>query len=191
MRRVALARAISFAGSTSAFVALAASLYASTGSAVWVSAAALASFAMPALVSPLSGAIGDRHDRRRVMVVSDLLGSACFAVMAVTSAPLALVSVKALAAVVAAPLIPAAGAALPWVAPEGGLAWANSRLAAAGTIGSLIGPAAGGLLVAGSSASLVFGLNALSFLISALMILSIRGALGGTDEGADATERER
>ncbi|MFI5028267.1 MAG: hypothetical protein ACHQCF_04700 [Solirubrobacterales bacterium] len=49
VRRLAAAQAISFAGGTSAYVALTASLYVQTGSATWVAAAAAASFALPGL----------------------------------------------------------------------------------------------------------------------------------------------
>ena len=191
VRRVALARAISAAGNASAFVALSAVLYASTGSAVWVSAAALASYAPPALISPLAGAIGDRRDRRRVMVISDLLGSGCLVLMALVSGPAALVGVRVLAATVAAPLVPAAGAALPGLAPAGEIGWANSHLATAGTLGALVGPVVGGLLVAGSGASLVFVLNACCFLVSALLVLSIRGPFGEVDDAENSAGTER
>jgi MFS family permease len=177
VHRLALARAISFAGSTSAFIALAAVVYAKTGSAVWPAAAALASFATPALLSPFAGLIGDRYDRRTVMICSDLLGALCFAAMALLSAPGALVGTKVLASALAAPLIPASGAALPAVSAPKDLAWANSRLAIAGTVGSLVGPLAGGLLVAGASGSLVFALNAVTFVISAALVFSIRARL--------------
>jgi MFS family permease len=120
--------------------------------------------------------IGDRHDRRMVMIVSDLLGAACFVAMAFAAAPAALVAIKVLAALVAAPAIPAAGAALPAVAPPGTLPRANATLAAAGTAGALAGPMLGGILLAGSGASLVFILNALSFLVSAFLLAGLRGS---------------
>src|SRR4051794_39815232 len=97
VRRLALARGISFCGSTSAYVALVSLVYQRTGSPAWVSAAALASFAVPALVSPLAGAVGDRYDRRTTMVASDLLAAACFVAMALANAPAALLGIKLLA----------------------------------------------------------------------------------------------
>ncbi len=174
VRRLALARAVSFFGSTSAFVALASVVYARTGSASWVAAVALASFATPALASPWAGALADRHDRRAVMVCSDLLGALCFVAMALVGAPAALVGIKVVAALVAAPLVPASSAALPGLAPEGGLARANSTLAVGGTVGALAGPLAGGVLVALASGSLVFALNAVTFLVSALLLATLR-----------------
>jgi len=175
VRRLALARAISFCGSTSAFVALVSAVYARTGSPAWVSAVAFASFATPALVSPLAGAIGDGYDRRRVMIASDLLGAAGFVAMALASAPAALVGIKVLAAVVAAPAIPASGAVVPALAPRGALTGANSTVATAGTAGALVGPLLGGGLVAISGAPLVFVLNAVTFAASALLLAGLRG----------------
>jgi MFS family permease len=173
VRRLALARAISFCGSTSAYVALAAYVYARTGSPTWVAAVALASFATPALVSPLAGAVGDRRDRRDVMVASDLLGAACFIAMALTPAPAALVALKALASVVAAPAPPAQDGVVPLLAPRGSLAEANSTVAVAGTAGLLVGPLLGGAVVAASGAPLVFALNAATFLASALLLTGL------------------
>jgi MFS family permease len=173
VRRLALARAISYCGSTSAYVALAAYVYARTGSPTWVAAVALASFATPALVSPLAGAIGDAHDRRRVMVASDLLGAACFAAMALTPAPAALVALKVLAAVVAAPAAPAQGAVVPFLAPRGSLAEANSTVATGATAGLLVGPLLGGALLAATGAPLVFVVNAGTFLASALLLAAL------------------
>ena len=125
------------------------------------------------------------------MVISDLLGSGCFLLMALVPGPAALVGVKVLASIVAAPLAPAAGAALPGLAPAGEIGWANSRLATAGTLGALIGPVVGGLLVAGSGAPFVFALNACSFLVSAFLVLSIRGAFGEVDDAEDSAGTER
>ena len=187
VRRLALARAISFFGGTSAYVALAAVVYARTGSAAWVAAVAFASFATPALASPLAGTIADRHDRRAVMVCSDLLGALCFVAMALVSAPAALVGIKVAAALVAAPLVPASSAALPALAPEGELARANSTLAVGGTVGALAGPLAGGALVAVASGSFVFVLNAVTFLVSALLLATLR--FGERRESDEARRR--
>jgi len=150
IRRLAVAQAISFAGGTSAYVALTSAIYARTGSAVWVAAVAAVSFALPSLISPIAGALGDRYDRRAVMVYSDLLGTVCFVALAFCSAPLALLGVKAVAAIVAAPFLPAAAAAVPRMVPSKQLPHANSTVTAWGTAGTLVGP-----LLGGSGAALV------------------------------------
>ena len=50
--------------------------------AAWVSAALLAWIGVGGLVSPIAGSLGDRYDRRRVMIASDLAGAATFAAIA-------------------------------------------------------------------------------------------------------------
>jgi MFS family permease len=192
VRRLAAAQAISFAGGTSAYVALTASIYARTGSAVWVAAVAAVSFGLPSLASPLAGALGDRHDRRRVMVCSDLLGAACFVGLALLSAPAALVGAKALAALAAAPFFPAAAASVPRLTTPGGVARANATVSAAGTAGSLAGPLIGGAITAVAGAPAVFLLNAATFLASAALIggigrnLRAAGGAGGPSRNLTA-----
>jgi MFS family permease len=175
IRRLAVAQAISFAGGTSAYVALTSAIYARTGSAVWVAAVAAVSFALPSLISPIAGALGDRYDRRAVMVYSDLLGTVCFVALAFCSAPLALLGVKAVAAIVAAPFLPAAAAAVPRMVPSKQLPHANSTVTAWGTAGTLVGPLLGGSGAALVGASWVFTANAISFAISALLVATLRG----------------
>ena len=76
VRRIAVARAISIAGGEAAYVAIVATMLDRTGSAVWVSAALLAWIGVGGLAAPIAGSLGDRFDRRRVMIISDLVGAA-------------------------------------------------------------------------------------------------------------------
>src|SRR5580765_639613 len=76
VRALAAARLVSVGGSQAAQIALAYTVYKKTGSAAWVSAALVASAGVVGLVGPVSGWIGDRYDRRRVMVVAELAGAA-------------------------------------------------------------------------------------------------------------------
>ena len=175
VRRLALARLVSVAGSASARVALAAVLYARTGSAAWVSAELFISFATPALASPLAGALGDRLDRRSLLIGSDVLGAMCFVAMALVSAPAALLAIAVPAALAASPFLPASGAMLPALAPPRRLAWANGRIAIARNAGALAGPVLGGGILALLGASAVFALNATSFLASAALLGTLRG----------------
>src|SRR5918995_4776890 len=168
VNRIALSRAITFSGGNAAFIALLAALYSETHSAGLVALGALASFAVPALASPVAGWVGDRFDRRRVMVVSELLGAACFLLMAgFTTAPVMLLILRVAASLVAAPLMSATAAAIPGiVGPGDKLPAANAKLASASISGGLIGPmiAAGLLAVSGPGAVFVF--NTATFLIS-------------------------
>ncbi len=175
VNRIALARAITFSGGNAAFIALLIVLYRETDSASMVALGALASFAVPALASPVAGWIGDRFDRRRVMVASEILGAVCFLLMAIfPSSPAMLVVLRVAASLAAAPLMAATAAALPSiVGSEDRLPAANSKLAAAGISGGLVGPlVAAGLMVL-SGAGSVFLFNTITFLISAALLVTI------------------
>lgn len=185
IRRLALARLVSVAGSVSASVALAAVLYVRTDSATWVAAALFTSFVTPAVTSPFAGALGDRVDRRRLLIASDLLGASCFTAMALVSAPAALISLAFPAALAAAPFLPASGAMLPSLISPDRLAWANSRVATARTSGQLAGPLLGGGIVAAANGSAVFAFNAASFVASAALIGTLRGDFRPSGSAAD------
>jgi MFS family permease len=81
VRRLALARLISTLGTAAADIAAAYVVYQRTHSAYWLSALFFLTFGVNGLVSPLFGALADRHDRRRIMIASDLVGAACFALL--------------------------------------------------------------------------------------------------------------
>ncbi len=175
IRRLALARGITYSGGNAAFWALSAILYEATTSPVWVAAVALASFSVPAALSPLAGLLGDRFDRKKVMVASEMAGAATFLLMAAVGSPAALLGLRVLASVASAPFAAATSAALPKLVPEDKLERANGALSKAGTAGALIGPAVAGVMLAAGIGSWVFVLNSVTFLISTGLILSVQG----------------
>src|SRR4051794_22043868 len=90
--RLGVARLVSMAGSEAAFIALVAALYGRTHSSLWVSAALLCSIGIGGAAAPLAGAVGDRLDRQRVMVASDLAAAGCFAALIVVRQPAAVIA---------------------------------------------------------------------------------------------------
>ena len=77
--RVATARGISLTGSGAAFIVLGVIVYRLTdGSAVWLSLALLTTMGVQGLVQPIASWLGDRFDRRRVLVAADLAAGARF-----------------------------------------------------------------------------------------------------------------
>lgn len=189
VRRLALARAISVTGGAAAYTALMDAIFRATGGdAGWLSAALLATIGVEGLASPLGGVIADRVDRRRVMVASDLLGAGCFLAMALIRDPGALLAVAFVSAVVETPFWSASVAAIPNLVPEEDLAWANSLVSVGRNAGITIGPVIGGVLAATIGAPAVFVANAASFVISAVLVLSVRGRFaaprGEGDRGA-------
>lgn len=148
-------------------------VFAKTGSTVWLSASFLFTQVPSALVAPWSGMMADRLDRKRIMITCDLLGAAAYGGMAVTGQPLLLILLGSVAALLHAPFGPAARAAVPNLAGEADLTWANGTLSAASNVGQLAGPAVGGVLYAAAGAGPAFVANAASFAISAALIAAV------------------
>ena len=185
--RLAAASAASNTGNWAATVALSLAVYARTGSTVWLAASFLFTQVPSALAAPLSGAMADRLNRKRIMIICDLLGAAAYAGMALTSRPLGLITLGSVAALLHSPFGPAARAAVPNLAGEADLAWANGTLAAANNAGQLAGPALGGVLYAAAGAGPAFWANAGSFVISAVLIAAVRGQFSSEAPRAGAS----
>jgi MFS family permease len=185
VRRIALARVVSSTGSTAAYTALTYAIYHRTGSTTWVSVAVFVTLAANGILMPVGGWIGDRFDRRRVMIASDLLAAVLFVAVAFVEEPWLLVSLAFLATVAEIPFMPASSAAIPNLAAPEDLAWANGRIASAIATGITIGPAVAGGLIAVFGPSLAFGLNALSFVLSAAIVSTVHGQFADRDRPPD------
>jgi len=199
VRRVAVARGISLTGSGAAFTVLAYIVYRLTGeSAIWLSVTLLLTMGMQGLVQPIASWLGDRFDRRRVLVISDLAAAAGFVGLAFARTPGQLVVVASITAILESPVWAVAGASIPNLIEEEHLPWANGQVAIGRHLGSFIGPLLGTQLVvllAGDGASpdrllgagaFVFGLNTASFLFSAWLIGSTPGRFN--DERSEKQE---
>lgn len=175
VRRLAAARLISVTGGAAAFAALNYTVYERTQSAAWLSASLLLTFGMSGVFAPLGGILGDRFDRKRVMIASDLAGAACFGAMAFVHDPALLISIGFAAAIVETPFWSASTAAIPNLVGEEDLAWANGMVQMGANAGIMLGPAVGGLLLAVASPGIVFAINAASFVVSAMIVVIVRG----------------
>ena len=180
VRRVTAAQIVSIAGTEAAEIALLFAVYQRTGSAAWVAAALLLSFGTLAVATPLAGSLGDRFDRRAVMVASELAGAVCFAALAFARSPSSLLALAFAAALTSSPFNSAADAAVPNLVLPEDLAWANGTISFGRSIGFVAGPAAGGLLVAALGVPAVFLINAGSFVVSAALVLTVQGSFVGT-----------
>ncbi len=189
VRRLATARLISVTGGAAAFAALNYTVFEQTRSAAWLSASLLLTFGVSGLFAPIGGVLGDRFDRKRVMIVSDLAGAACFAAMAFSQDPGWLLAVGFAAAIVETPFWSASAAAIPNLVDEDDLAWANGLIQVGANAGIMIGPAIGGVLLAVMGAGLVFAANALSFVLSAVLVVTVHGRFAEERDG-DAHEHD-
>ncbi len=179
VRRLAGARLISLLGTGAANVALLVTMFQATGSAAWVSATLVATHGVQVFVALFSAGLGDRLDRRRLMIACEVAGSACYLAMVFTPAPGALLAVALLGAVVASPFNSASAASIPNLVGREHLSWANSMVGAGRNLGMTLGPVLGGILAATLGPGSVFAWNALSFLVSALVIWTVRGRFSG------------
>jgi MFS family permease len=193
VRRVAAARLISLTGSGAAFAALAYLVYRLTGgSSAWVSLTLLATLGVEGFAQPLVSWLGDRTDRRRLLVVSDLLSAVGFLVLMTMRSPGQLVVVACATAIVASPVFAVSSAAVPNLVGEDDLSWANGQIALGRNVGNLVGPILGGAIVAAlaggshpstselhAAGAWVFGFNAVTFVVSAWLVGSAHGRFNG------------
>ena len=174
--RLAAARAISHAGGAAAFTALMFAVYERTDhDPFWLSAALLVTFGMHGVLGWFAGALGDRFDRKRVLILSDLAGVAVYAAMTPVTDAGWLLLFGFLAAVAESPFLSSSSAAVPALVDDPSeLDRANSLVSAGTSLGIFLGPAIGGLLVDVVGAGGVFAANAVTFAVSAALVWSIR-----------------
>jgi MFS family permease len=178
---------ISTAGDFVYLVALVVYLIEETGSAGWVAAAATARMATFTLLGPIGGAIADRFDRRRLMVLLDLARAAVMVIVAFVIAVdvhvLVVVGLVVVATALTTPYRPAAVAATPLLVPESDLAAANAAEATIGQLAWFVGPAVGAALVSWAGPEPAFVINGVTFGVSALFV----GRIGDIGRGARVT----
>ncbi|HVF14620.1 MAG TPA: MFS transporter, partial [Acidimicrobiales bacterium] len=139
-----------------------------TGQARWTGLVAAAAFLPLGLLSPVGGALADRVDRRRLLLLTTLgeTGFACLlaALSATGHITPANVTVTVLGlGCVAALGFPAYQAILPDLVPPDELLAANSLSMAQYNLGRVVGPALAGVVLAVGSYTFAFVLNAVSF----------------------------
>ena len=123
----------------------------------------------------IAGPVADRYSRVRVMVVADI--ARCLAVASLLLTPvLHLPHVLLVAAILGsfrAIFHPAMMASVPLLVDEDELPLANGILTATYHLAIMVGPAIGGVLVGAMGASAAFLLNAMSFAVSAVLLLGL------------------
>jgi MFS family permease len=171
------ARLISSTGSIAAYVALVAVIYDRSGhSGTWVAAALVVGFGVSAVLGPWAGHLGDRFDRRRLMIASDLTAAAAFAGIAFTHSLALLVVLAGVAAAAESPFGPAAQALLVTLVPEAERTWATATRSSSASAGTFFGGAVGGFTVAAFGGTTAFLINAVSFVISAALVSRVQGS---------------
>jgi MFS family permease len=169
-----------------------------TGSTAALATMAIA-LALPRIIfGMLAGVYVDRYDRKRIMVISDMLraGLVLGFIFVSTAERIGLLYIFAfLQATVGAFFQPARTAYIPNLVPEDGLLSANSLAETSRIIFGLLGTAVAGVFLGASELVWpLFALDSLTFFVSMILILQIMAAgaeqavkkIGGAREIADA-----
>jgi len=176
-RRLLVGLAVSQAGDWLYNVALLAFVYDRTHSAGWLAATTAARIVPIVVLGPLGGVIADRFDRRRVMIACDIVRIALMlglALVALAGLPVVLAPVLAgLATAGAAPYLPSTAATTPRLVPDADLPGANALRSAVGMGAVAAGPVVGAVVLLLGPPSTAFLINAATFALSALAVLSI------------------
>jgi MFS family permease len=127
----------------------------------------------------IGGALADRYERRRLMIISDLWRFAAVGMLAVLDATGhlsfgALIVLAALVGLGDGFFYPAVGGIIPLVVDAPLLPSANSLMGVARWGGFVIGPPLAGFLYHGAGSAWVFAIDALSFVASAVLMVLAR-----------------
>jgi MFS family permease len=186
-RALFLATTASGVGTWLAVVALAIDVYDRTHSAKWVSALLIADFVPAVAIGIAFGPLVDRFSRRRLMVGADLLSVGVFIALVFVQTPGQIVALATVAGFAAGFFRPAAYAGLPNIVAQDDLAAANSLLRSSANLTLVIGTLLGGVIVSAVGPRVSYGLNAITFAVSALLLSTI--AVRRFEAARDTSER--
>jgi MFS transporter, DHA3 family, macrolide efflux protein len=176
-RLLFLATLASSIGTWLAFVALVVDVYDRTNDANWVSALLIVEFLPIVLIGFFAGRLIDRVSRRWILVTCDAVRAGVFFALPFTTSALQIVTLALAAGIATSLFRPAVYAGLPNLVSDDDLPQANGLLQTADNLTWTIGSLVGGALVAASSPDVAYVVNAVSFAVSALLIIRIRERL--------------
>ncbi|HET6824804.1 MAG TPA: MFS transporter [Amnibacterium sp.] len=170
--------AVSLLGSMVTAVAAPYQVKVLTDSPIAVGAIGIVELVPTVVFGLLGGAIADVHDRRRVLLLTEVAALLCSALLAgnalLPSPSLLLVYLAAAGAASAAALHrPSAEAMLARLIPAEHQAAAASLLGLQGTVGQIAGPALGGVLAV-LDLPLAYGVDVATFVLSVLLLSRVR-----------------
>jgi MFS transporter, DHA3 family, macrolide efflux protein len=147
-----------------------------TGSTVMMSAVSIASLVPMLVCGPFAGVLVDRWHKRTAMIWSDVIRAFVITVLtalvfAHAISPWMLIAGAAINNTVSSVFSPAQSALLPILVGKENLQKANSITQGTTVMTQIIGPFAGGILVAQVSMGSAFGVEAASFLVSVVSLI--------------------
>lgn len=172
-RRLWLGNAVSLFGDWFNTIALYTLILNLSGSEFALGAVFITKILPWALASPLAGILVDRFDRRRIMIISDLLRAVIVLGFLVVDTPgevFLIYVITTVQVVVGSVFHPAQSASIPNVTRKKDLVTANAIMAATWSVLLAFGAAAGGFAVEWFGLKAVFILDAASYVLSAWFI---------------------
>ena len=167
---------VSWVGNYMLFIALPVYVYNETGSTLATSFSVIANVLPNIVVGQLAGVLVDRWDYRRTLVFTNfaLVGMTLLFLTVLSTPWWLVVPIAFLQSSVGQFIGPAENALLPTLVDESRLGAANSLNALNNNLARLVGPALGGLLIASVGFGGVVTVNALTYLLAALLVLGVR-----------------
>jgi len=191
VRRLALGRLISVTGGAAAYTALNFTVWDRTHSPGMQALSLMLTFGVAGILGPFAGALGDRFDRRKVMIWAEALASCFFIAMVFADDPGLLIALAFGSAISELPFFSASRAAIPnLVEREEDITWANSLITVGVHAGIAVGPLLGGLIVASGGPTWVFAVNAVSFVISLILTITVHGRFSDPEREAPEGEHQ-
>jgi MFS family permease len=190
-------------GNWLALIALQVDVYDRTQSGWWVGALLIANLLPSIFLGLLFGPLVDRLSRKGLMIASDLGRLAVFCVLPFAGSATAIVGLSVVAGVGNAFFRPAVLAGVPNLVTDEELPDANAILQLVEWGSTALGPLLGGVLVAASGPDLAYWVNAVTFAVSAALVMAIparllqserpvgRGHWSELREGFQAVRRSR
>ena len=167
------ATAGSAVGTYLAALALSVHVYDETGSGRWLAALLIADFLPIVLIGLTLGPLVDRLSRKRLMIASDLVRAATFVLMPFVHEPSTIVAVAAVNGIATGFFRPAVWAGLPNLVTDEEREQATSLLTTVENVAWTLGPALAGLLLAFDGVDVAYWTNAVTFLVSAILVSRI------------------
>ncbi len=130
----------------------------------------LASFLPTMLLSPLAGRLVDRFDRRRIMVIAEVLSTIAAVGLAFAGPLWMLYVMLVVLASIESVMVPARQAIIPTLVPREDLMKVNALLMQLASFIKIVGPAVAGLLLVAISPKLAILLDAATFALSAVVL---------------------
>jgi MFS family permease len=156
-----------------------------TRSALFVGLVSIVQFSVPTVMAPIGGALADRFDRRRILVLAQTLSGAAVAALAGAFAWAGPEGLPGVAPILTVSFVlglglsvtdPARHALVPALVPPRDISQAIALNTVTFNVGRAVGPAVAGLLLVSAGPGVVFGLTALTYavFVAALLVINPR-----------------